>query len=41
MYIHKFAFHTFNCLSYSFLIDKRWLLKQLPYETYCGLSASK
>ena len=29
--------NTFNCLFLFILIDKRWLLKPLPYETCCSL----
>ena len=33
--------NTFNCLFLFILIDKRWLLKPLPYEACCSFLASK
>ena len=41
MYIYMYIILLIVCFIFFFIADNRWLLKPLPYETCCGLSAVK
>ena len=41
VYIYMYIMLLIVCFIFFFIADNRWLLKPLPYETCCGLSAVK